>query len=417
MGSDDEFDAFGEDIARDPVRALLAKWQRDAFIAKLKGLPDVLEVIPSGSLTRDTYIGSVKDIDLIVVFDKSKHPDWGSGPESAEAALKYLEDKLIELLHPLSGPDALIKGTHQKTHVVKCDGGWTGPYAEIIPSAPPVDVMPAVREQPSLLERSHLLVPKLARDESGKIIPGKSEWEHVDPETFMRLVEQRQREWEYFTEVIKLVKAWAEHEGLEMKSVAIEAMVLKYCPRPRMFETLSRGEAIARFFEAASKAHIDSLKDPAGRGGEIDPRMDYGKLQRKLKEAARLARQAMDAEYALKDHRDRVEGVTLDRVWRRLFGEKYPKAREPFWRAPIWEPWSGGSWKPPPRRPDEPDDPNPPPPPGTPNPPPDDLNPPSSAAAKPNACPGPASDVPGTSVWTGVFGPEAATVSVPLTFG
>ena len=27
-------------------------------------------------------------------------------------------------------------------------------------------------------------------------------------------------------------------------------MVLEYFPRPRLFETLSRGDAIARFFEA-----------------------------------------------------------------------------------------------------------------------------------------------------------------------
>jgi predicted nucleotidyltransferase len=90
---------------------LLAKWRRDAFIARLEKLPDVIEVIPSGSLAHGTHIGTLKDIDLIVVFDKSAHPDYGSGSESAEAALTYLEGKLIELLHPLSGPDALIKGT------------------------------------------------------------------------------------------------------------------------------------------------------------------------------------------------------------------------------------------------------------------------------------------------------------------
>ena len=41
-----------------------------------------------------------------------------------------------------------------------------------------------------------------------------------------------------------------------MKNLAIEVMVLKYCPRPGLFETLSCGEAVARFFEAAAKAQI-----------------------------------------------------------------------------------------------------------------------------------------------------------------
>jgi hypothetical protein len=434
MESDDGFDAIGKEIASDPIRVLLAEWRRDAFIARLKTLPDVIEVIPTGSLARDTCPEDIKDIDLIVVFEKSAHPDYDSGSKSAEDALTYLQEKLVELLHPLSGPDALINGTEQRTHVVQCHGGWTGPYAGIISSAPPVDVMPAVRKQPHLLAKSYLRVPKLARDGSGKVIPGKSKWEDVDPETFMRQVEQRQREWKYFTEVIRLVKAWAEQEGLEMKSVAIEAMVLKYCPRPRMFQTLSRGEAIARFFEAANKDRITSLKDPAGRCGEIDRRMDFGKLRRKLKDAAGLARQAMDAEFKWRDRRHLMQDATHpDVFWRRLFGRKYPEAREPFWRAPTWEPWSDGSWKPPPSNPNGPDNPNPNGPDDlNPNGPddlnpngPDDLNPPPGGCPKPpsggvpnpSERPGPASDEPGTNVWTGVFGPVAATVSVPLTFG
>jgi hypothetical protein len=355
--------------------------------------------------------------------------------------------------------------------VVKCDGGWTGPYAGIIPSAPPIDVMPAVRKQPNLLERSHLLVPKLARDGSGKVIQGRSEWEDVDPETFMRQVEQRQREWMYFTEVIQMVKAWAEHEGLDMRTVAIEAMVLKYCPRPRMFETLSRGEAIARFFEAASKSNITSLKDPAGRCGEIDPRMNFEKLRRKLKYAAGLARQAMDAEYGWKNRFQLKQDATHpDVFWRQLFGKKYPKAREPFWRAPTCEPWFGKYRAEPvvtPRpgsgwlggSPNESDDSEPKPPDdlrpngsGNRDPkPPDDpdgkgsgqrpggsfgafdgARPTGTARRRPEAVSPrvadtgpvswgqraePASDEPGITLWTGVFGPATATVSVPLTFG
>ena len=119
-------------------------------------------------------------------------------------------------------------------------------------------------------------------------------------------------------------------------------MVLKYCPRPGLFETLSCGEAVARFFEAAAKAHITSLRDPAGRCGEIDPGMDYSKLRAALNQAAGLARQAMDAEH-LWEHPYHAVGPVPhpSEFWRTLFGRKYPRARERFLLAPATEPWAG----------------------------------------------------------------------------
>jgi len=130
MESDDGFENFSRAIESDPLGVLLAKWQRDEFTRKLERLPDVIEVIPSGSLARETHIGTVHDVDLIVVFDKSEHPDYGSGSASAQAAMTYLENLLLEQLHPLSGTEALIKGTEQRTHVVNCHGGSTAmPWA------------------------------------------------------------------------------------------------------------------------------------------------------------------------------------------------------------------------------------------------------------------------------------------------
>lgn len=242
MNSDDAFRYFGRTIESDPIGVLLAKWQRDTFIAKLKQLPDVAEVIPSGSLTRGTQIGPVHDIDLIVVFDKAEHPDYGRGQESAQAATEHLQNELLEQLDPWhGGGQSLLRETELRRHVVTCRGGWTGPFADIIPSAPPLDVMPTVREG------SHLMVPERGTG-----------WIDVDPAKLMRQVEQRQREWKYLTEVVRMVRAWAEHEHLDMKNLAVEVMVLKYCPRPGFFETLSYGEAVARFFEAAAKAGLRS---------------------------------------------------------------------------------------------------------------------------------------------------------------
>jgi predicted nucleotidyltransferase len=75
MESDDGFRSFANAIDSDLFDVLLAKLRRDAFIEKLKKLPDVVDVIPSGSFTRGTQIGPVHDVDLIVVFDSSRHRD------------------------------------------------------------------------------------------------------------------------------------------------------------------------------------------------------------------------------------------------------------------------------------------------------------------------------------------------------
>lgn len=359
------------------------------------------------------------------MFDSSAHPDYGKGLASAQAATEHLQDELLEQLHPWrGGGQGLLRETELLTHVVKYHGDSTGPFKEIIPSAPPVDVMPAVREG------SHLLIPERGTG-----------WIDVDPEYLIRQVAERKREWRYFTEVVGMVKTWAKFNHLGMKNLAIEVMVLKYCPRPRLFETLSCGEAIARFFEAAAKDNITSLEDPAGRCGKIDPDMNYGKLRSALDNAAGLARRAMDAEHELKNPFMAAGEVTHpDEFWRRLFGRRYPRAHKRFWRVPDVEPWfgeyavesvttvglghlspewSGGGPEPPGNsRPTEPSG-------GGPKPP--DLNPDGAGGTRrgPRVGPRPSSGghhptpvpaEPGTNLWTGIFGSSAA-VSVPLTFG
>ena len=205
MESDDGFRSFSRAIETDPIGMLLAKWRRDVFIRKLKQLPDVVDVIPSGSLTRGTQIGPVHDVDLIVVFDKAKHPDYGikgttkEAKESAQAAITHLEGRLLEQLHPWRGAaGGLLKETEQRSHVVKYKGDWAGPFKEFIPSAPPVDVMPAVREG------SHLLIPERGTG-----------WIDVDPERLIRQVAQRQREWKYFTAVDRHGKGLGQAQSPE----------------------------------------------------------------------------------------------------------------------------------------------------------------------------------------------------------
>jgi hypothetical protein len=375
MESDEAFRRFGRAIESDPLGVLLATWRRDAFTARLRRLPDVAEVIPSGSLAGGTHVGDIHDVDLIVVFDSSDHPDWGHGEVSVQAALERLQTGLVEQMHPLRGAeDGLLDETELRNHVVKCHGVSLGPFQGMVPAAPPTDVMPAIRAG------SHLRVPERMTNR----------WIDVDPEKLIRLVAERQREWKYYKEVVHMVKIWAERNNLNMRSVAIEVLVLKYCPRPRVFQTLSCGEAVARFFEAAAKAHITSLNDPAGRCGEIDPGMNYGTLRDALENGAKLAREAMDAELARESPHPAGETVPRpDDCWRKLFGGQYPRARQRYWHVQRYEPWFSRD------RPEAGpvrwiDDPWP------------------GGGPEPGGGAGP---------WEDVFGPDDAPTAVPLTFG
>lgn len=312
----DPFDKFVRDVASDPLRELQARWRRSAITSALKGLPDVVEVIPSGSLARGTNWGPIHDIDLIVVFDKRMHPDWrGSG--SAQVALEHMQALIRERLQfGLEHPLGLVHQTEVRNHVVKCElDPSMGPLDAVLPNSPPVDVMPAFREG------SHLRVPERRSDR----------WIDVDPERLTEMVAARQRSWGNFDEAVRMMKDWADNNGLKMKSLAVEAMVLEHLPKPGFFETMSCCDAIARLFKAASEARITRLVDPTGRCGEIDPHINYGKLRKALDKSAELAAQAVKAERAWERRRLEHDGVTHPSVfWQEIFG------RDRFKRPSVW---------------------------------------------------------------------------------
>jgi hypothetical protein len=330
MESDDDFEAFRRKIASDPIGVLLAKWRRDVITRKLMRIPGVVAVIPSGSLARDTHTGSIRDVDLIAVLDKSKYPDYGltdkseKAVKSAEAALADMEQGLRKELRPwleLGLLDAIgVRETEQRTHVVTLRGDWAGPFKDFIPVAPPVDVLPAIREG------SHLLIPERGTG-----------WIKTNPEDLIRLVEQRQREWKYFTAVSGMVKEWARLNHLKIKNLAIDVMVLLYCPRPRLFETLSVGDAVARFFKAAYDDNFTSLRDPTGRCRKLDVEIDFKGLHKALERASLLAGLAMDAENEWKHHP--FGDIHPNMYWHQLFGRKFPRVKKRFWRAQEAEPW------------------------------------------------------------------------------
>ena len=327
LGLSDPFDKFARDVESDPLMVLLARWRRSAVIKALKDRPDVVEVIPSGSLARGTHLGPIHDVDLIVVFDDRMHLDWHGGG-SAQAALEHLRTAVRETMQAgLERPFGLVHDTELRNHVVKCDlDPSLGPLDAVIPDAPPVDVMPTVREG------SHLRVPERLSDS----------WIDVDPERLMRMVAARQRAWSNFDEVVRMIKDWADHQGLKMKSLAAEVLVLKYLPRPGLFETLSCSDAIAGFFEAASRDHITSLVDPAGRCGEIDPRLNFKELREALDYGAEQARLAVEAEQAWPNRHLAEERINHPSVyWQEIFGsDRFKRPRVWYWnpRFPAEQP-------------------------------------------------------------------------------
>ncbi len=414
MDSDEAFGRFIKAVETDPFDVLLARWRRNAFTRRLRKIPGVVQVIHSGSLARGTYVGKIHDVDLIVVFDKAHHPDWGGANGSAQAALEHLAVGIEERLGSGQGPmTRLAYKTQLRDHVVRCDDVSLGPFEGIMPSGPPVDVMPALREG------SHLKVPHRR----------KNTWEDTDPEKLIRLVAERKREWKYFDEVVRMVKHWAKHQKLDISSLSIEVLVLRYCPRPRFFETLSCGEAIARFFKAAAADGVNRYKltDPTGRCGEIQPGLDYGKLRNALDKAAELSEKALDAERAMENpqlYDWRVEHPNF--FWRQIFGRKFPYATKRFWQPQYYEPFSrtfdgnvhfgkaDKPWKPPRRRPtgDGPE------------------SPPSSSPDEPDTGPSgdgsgrpgpkqrpPRPSQPGPDRWGEYFEQHGGVVAPPVTFG
>jgi hypothetical protein len=308
MRSDEAFRESGRVVQADPLVALLARWRRSVVIDAVKNRLDVEEVIPSGSLVRGTQLETIHDIvDLIVVFDESMRGGWGGGG-SAGAALEYLQTAIRDVLQAGPGrPRGLVQGTELRNHVVTFNlDSSLGPLSAAIPDASPVNVMPAVRAG------SHLRVPERASDR----------WIDVDPEPLLGVQAAQRRAWSNFDQVVQMIKGWAGHQGLRMTSFAIEVLVLKYLPRPDLSETMSSSDAIAGFFEAASRARIIRLSDPAARRAEIYPELNYAALRAALDKSAALARQAIVAEGTWQKRDLAQDSVAHPSVyWQEIFGQ------------------------------------------------------------------------------------------------
>lgn len=293
------FDTYQTTVNAIPMHVKEARARRDVFCRAFGTLSDVKETLPSGSLARGTQRDPIHDVDLIMVFDTDDHPGWDSGAGTAAEALEYTRGQVSKLLGVNGGTfDQRVRHTLLRNHVVKC---FLDDPDD--PDAFAVEVMPALRVP------AGLRVPERINDQ----------WVLVNPEHLKRLVAARHAEWRYFAPMVRVLKAWKDHAGLDMKSLVIEVLALEQLPRPGLGE-LTRQQALARFFTAARVAVMNGVRDPANLCGEIQPSLDRAAVAASMAEAADVAARALAAEARGDDDR----AVCL---WRSIFGPQFP---EPF---------------------------------------------------------------------------------------
>jgi hypothetical protein len=300
MSVNSAFDDYQRTIDEDPKVLQLARSRRDAFKTAFKSEPDVLEVWSSGSLRRSTQLAPLNDVDLVIVYDGTQHPTWGSPGASAEKSLKHVGARTNGLLGITSGTSSqLVRRALPRNHAVKCfidapDSGFT------------VDAMPALRQS-----NGELLIPeKLSHD-----------WVRANPEYLINEVQRRHDAWSYYRPMVRVLKDWrldaAEHMTSKVKSLVIEVLALTCLPTKG-----SRAEALAKFFEMAVQATYAPICDPANLCGEVQADLDYAGLREQLNQAAQKATQAMLCQ-SLGDI------ANAQRLWRDIFGDDFPSPAGP----------------------------------------------------------------------------------------
>lgn len=292
--------AFGEYqtcVNADQEQVDEARRRRDLFKDAYLLEPDVLEVIASGSLARGTHKDPIHDVDLIIVFDWSMHPEWGSEGDSAEQALDHIRDRVRALLGT-NGSFAAgeVRLANPRNHAVKCflddpedDNAFT------------VDVVPAFRDNGMLL------------------VPEKQNrtWVHTDPEHLIEQVKNKHANWNKYAGSVRMLKAWAKDQAssVKIKSLVMEVLALGYLPDSEQQQSY----AIKAFFVSAA-AHVESwrpITDPAGVCGDIQNDLDYEAFAECLRHAADHAGLAATAQ----TNGDQVKAIAH---WREVFGTDFP---------------------------------------------------------------------------------------------
>ncbi|MCS6562300.1 MULTISPECIES: nucleotidyltransferase domain-containing protein [Curtobacterium] len=292
----DSFASFQTVVNADPDQVSEARRRRRVFEEALVSEPDVLEVVPSGSLARGTHKDPIHDVDLVVVYDPVAHPDWGVPGASASEALDHARAAVNRLLGATSGTvDQLVRLAKPRNHAVKCF--LDDPDDE---DAFTVDVMPALRV-----------------DAGFRIPESLSEaWIDADPEYLIAEAARKHGEWSHYAGTVRMLKYWAASQSpLKIKSLVMEVLALEH-----LATGLNRPTAISSFFTAAA-FQIESglaVEDPAGLCGEIQRDLDMGAFSERLRAASNSGIDARASQVA-------NDPAAASRHWREVFGDEFPE--------------------------------------------------------------------------------------------
>lgn len=295
---DGAFDARQLAVNADFQQVKCARERRELFKQAFRGEQDVQEVFGSGSLARSTQLKPVHDVDMIIVFDPTDHPDWGSAGASSLAALEHVAARTRALIGPQGTVASLVRQVNVagRDRAVKC---FVDPPDA--PDAFTVDAMPALRQGDGTL-----LIPS-ARNGA---------WNTADPEYLIKAVATAQAEWQHFRPTVRVLKDWRLDLGTPVKSLVLEVLALKCLPRSG-----GRADALRQFFTASAVEVNYGVSDPAGHCGAIQPDLDVSRLSAALGQAGRTADLACTAA---------ADGDTTGalRLWQSIFGPDFP-APEP----------------------------------------------------------------------------------------
>lgn len=288
------FDDYQRHVNASPDSVKEARRRRDLFKSAFGADTDVVEVIASGSLRRGTQRDPINDVDVIVIFDRSKHEDWGRPGTSAADALNYTRQRVNTLLGATNGTHAKeVRLARTRNHAVKCF--LDDPEDR---HAFTVDAMPAFRTEEGLL------IPEVLSED----------WVPSDPEHLIDAVAEQHAEWNKFAGTVRMLKYWAFAQDIKIKSLVMEVLALDLLPLNK-----TQPVAVKEFFVRAARYIEDgyTVADPAGICGPIQPDIDYDAFGARLRDAADLASKAINRQ-ALDDHPQAI------RLWGDLFGDGFP---------------------------------------------------------------------------------------------
>ncbi|MES3664229.1 hypothetical protein Q9Q74_08350, partial [Mycobacterium intracellulare] len=291
----DAFKTFQDVVNADITVVREARARRDLFKEAFGLLPDVKEVIPSGSLARGTQKDPIRDVDVILIFNDDYHPDWGEPGASAKDALDYTRERVHDLLGATDGTHAQeVRLARWRNHAVKC---FLDDPDD--PDAFTVDAMPALRRD------GKLLIPQAV----------SKEWICANPEYLITEVARKHAAWNKFAGSVRMLKWWAADQDIKIKSLVMEVLALQFLPTDS-----SQPAAIAQFLVSAAY-HIEGgseVVDPAQLCGPIQSDLDYDELADRLATARDSAAKAIQAQI----NNDANAAI---HHWGTVFGDDFPR--------------------------------------------------------------------------------------------